>query len=288
MIYPTAQDWQNAPHKRIALFGMSGLGKTYLSDMLRRTGNWFHYSIDYRIGTRYMGEHIVNNIKREAMKSPLLRELLRSDSIAIKSRIGFENLTPLSSYLGKPGNPDLGGIAFDEYLIRQRQHRDAEIAATIDSARFARNADEIYGYDHFIADTSGSICEVVDPANPDDPVLTSLSQTALPVWIKGADSHTDTLLERFRAAPKPMYYNEAFLQKTWNAYLAQNNLNPEQVDPDAFAIQGYASLLEHRLPLYAAMARNWGVTVEADQVTQVRDAQDFTGLITDAIGSTAG
>ena len=48
---------------------MSGLGKTYLSRLLTRH-EWFHYSVDYRIGTRYMGEHIVDNFKREAMKNP--------------------------------------------------------------------------------------------------------------------------------------------------------------------------------------------------------------------------
>ena len=37
---------------------MSGLGKTHMSNLLRGTGSWFHYSIDYRIGTRYMGEFI--------------------------------------------------------------------------------------------------------------------------------------------------------------------------------------------------------------------------------------
>ena len=36
-------------------------------------GGWFHYSVDYRIGTRYMGEYIADNFKREAMKVPLLR-----------------------------------------------------------------------------------------------------------------------------------------------------------------------------------------------------------------------
>ena len=58
MIYKSAQDWQNAVQKRVVLFGMSGLGKTHVSNMLRTSGNWFHYSIDYRIGTRYMGEFI--------------------------------------------------------------------------------------------------------------------------------------------------------------------------------------------------------------------------------------
>ena len=78
MLYPTAEAWRSAPEKRIMLFGMSGLGKTYISNLLRASGGWFHYSVDYRIGTRYMGEHIADNFKREAMKVPLLRDLLCS------------------------------------------------------------------------------------------------------------------------------------------------------------------------------------------------------------------
>ena len=42
--------------------------------MLRRSRAWFHYSVDYRIGTRYMGELIADEFKRHAMKLPLLRE----------------------------------------------------------------------------------------------------------------------------------------------------------------------------------------------------------------------
>ena len=98
--------------------GMSGVGKTTLAEMLQKSG-WFQYSVDYRIGTRYMGEHIVDNFKREAMRVPFLRELLRSDSIYIRSNITFENLSPLSTYLGKPGNPAQGGISFAEYKRRQ-------------------------------------------------------------------------------------------------------------------------------------------------------------------------
>ena len=127
MIYQTPRDWRDAPHKRVSLFGMSGLGKTHISTMLRDEAEWFHYSVDFRIGTRYMGEHIVDNFKREAMRTPFLRELLRSDSIFIASNISFHNLAPLSTYLGKPGDPARGGIPFVEFLRRQRQHRIAEI-----------------------------------------------------------------------------------------------------------------------------------------------------------------
>ena len=211
MFYETPRDWTGARHKRVALFGMSGLGKTRVSGMLRDEGGWFHYSVDFRIGTRYMGEHIVDNFKREAMRNPFLRELLRSDSIYIASNITFQNLAPLSTYLGKPGDPARGGIPFDEYLLRQRQHRAAEIAATRDALSFIDKARDIYGYDHFVCDTSGSLCEVVDPWDPADPVLSDLAATTLLIWIRGTEEHLDALATRFDRAPKPMYYPEDFL-----------------------------------------------------------------------------
>ena len=36
--------------KRIALLGMSGLGKTFISRNLFKNDNWSHYSVDYEIG----------------------------------------------------------------------------------------------------------------------------------------------------------------------------------------------------------------------------------------------
>ena len=226
MFYETAADWRSARQKRVALFGMSGLGKTRVSAMLREEAAWFHYSVDFRIGTRYMGEHIVDNFKREAMRNAFLRQLLRSDSIYIASNITFQNLAPLSTYLGKPGDPGKGGIAFEEYLRRQRQHRAAEIAATRDALTFIGKASAIYGYDHFVCDTSGSLCEVVDPLDPADPVLADLAGAMLPVWIRGTEAHLDELARRFDKAPKPMYYPEAFLTRLWCEYLAERGVSP--------------------------------------------------------------
>ena len=114
MIYTAADDWLKAEKKRVLLFGMSGLGKTWVSNLLRAEGSWFHYSVDYRIGTRYMGEHIADNFKREAMKNPFLRELMLSDSVYIASNISFDNLAPVSTYLAKPGDPSKGGLPIDE------------------------------------------------------------------------------------------------------------------------------------------------------------------------------
>ncbi len=283
MIYRTADEWRAAAHKRVLVFGMSGLGKTHIANLLRAGGNWFHYSIDYRIGTRYMGEHIADNFKREAMKVPLLRELLMSDSVHITSNITFNNLAPLSTYLGKPGDPAKGGLPFAEYMKRQDQHRTAEIAALLDTAHFIDRAHTLYGYDHFICDSGGSICEVVDPGDRADPVLTSLSDAALMVWIKGSEAHTDELIRRFDRAPKPMYYQPDFLNSAWVEYLKAKDLTENRVDPDAFVRWTYSRALAHRQPLYETMAENWGVTVTAEEVARVRSKGDFDNLIAGAL-----
>lgn len=283
MIYQSAADWRAAKKKHVLLFGMSGLGKTYVSNMLREGGGWFHYSVDYRIGTRYMGELISDNFKREAMKVPLLRDLLMTDSVYIASNITFENLAPLSTYLGKPGDPAKGGLPFAEYHRRQEEHRLAEVSALLDTPHFIERAKGIYGYDNFICDSGGSICEVVDPADADDPVLRALSDNLLLVWIKGAEANTTELIRRFDRAPKPMYYQPEFLAEIWDHYLAENRLSPEAVDPDTFLRWGYAQLLAHRQPRYAAMADNWGVTVTAEEVARIRTPEDFTDLVAQAL-----
>jgi len=279
MLYPTATDWLDAPRKQVMLFGMSGLGKTHLANLLREGGGWFHYSIDYRIGTRYMGEFIADNFKIEAMKVPLLRELLLSDSVYISSNITFDNLAPLSTYLGKPGNPDRGGLPFDDYMQRQDQHRTAEIAALSDTPHFIARAEALYGYANFVCDTGGSICEVINPDDPQDPLMTLLSSHVLPIWIEGSEAHTEELIRRFDRAPKPMYYQPAFLQAAWADYQHQTGQTEAQIDPDAFVRWTYARALAHRAPRYAAMARNWGLSVSAQEVAQIREAQDFVSLI---------
>jgi hypothetical protein len=278
MLYSSANDWMNATSKRVVLFGMSGLGKTHVSNTLRDTGDWFHYSIDYRIGTRYMGEAILDNAKAEAMKVPFLAELLRSDSIYIASNITFENLDPLSTYLGKPGDPAKGGLPFEHYQMRQAQHHRAEVSALLDTPFFIDRAKTLYDYDHFICDTGGSICEVVDPTDPNDPVLTALSQNLLMVWIEGTDAHTAQLVKRFDKSPKPMCYQAQFLLDCWMQYLSENNVKEDAVDPDAFVRWTFARAMTHRKPLYQGMAK-WGVTVSADQVAAVHDSASFNAMI---------
>jgi hypothetical protein len=281
-LYDSADAWRAARDKRVLVFGMSGLGKTRVASMLRKDAGWFHYSVDYRIGTRYMGESIADAFKAEAMKVPLLRKLLLSDSVRIRSNITFDNLAPLSTYLGKPGDPAKGGLELEDYRRRQRQHHDAEVAALLDTPHFIARAQGLYGYDNFICDSGGSICEVVNPDNPLDPVLSILSRHVLMVWIEGSEAHTDALIRRFDRAPKPMYYRPEFLTRTWADYLAESGVSAGAVDPDTFVRYAYARALAHRQPLYAGMAK-WGVTVQADDVARLQSPADFDALIARAL-----
>jgi hypothetical protein len=271
------------PAKAVTVFGMSGVGKTRIGRILRKE-NWFHYSVDYRIATRYMENYIVDNVKREAMKNPVLRGLLLSDSIYIRSNVTFSNLEPLSVYLGKPGDPARGGLPFEEYRRRQAQHRRAEIRSMLDVPEFIEKARDIYGYSHFVADASGSLCEVVDVDNPADPVLETISASTLLVYIRGTERHAETLIERFKRAPKPMYYQDTFLLRKWAEYKQTHGIErDEDVDPDGFAVWGFEQLLHHRIPLYQAIADRHGYVIEADDVAHVNTAQEFTDLIAQAI-----
>ncbi|MGB0866397.1 MAG: ATPase, partial [Granulosicoccaceae bacterium] len=55
----SAREFKQNSSKRISLLGMSGVGKSTLAKKLP-SESWFHFSGDYRIGTRYMGEPIVD------------------------------------------------------------------------------------------------------------------------------------------------------------------------------------------------------------------------------------
>jgi hypothetical protein len=282
MIYASPEEWLEAPAKRVLFYGMSGLGKTFLSNMLRANGNWFHYSIDYRIGTRYMGEFITDNAKAEAMKVPFLRDLLMTDSIYIGSNITFNNLSPVSTYLGKPGDPAKGGMLIDEFRRRQEQFRRAEESALMDTAYFIDRAERLYGYPNFICDTGGSICEWVNGDDPEDPLLMELSRHCLLIRLEGSEAHTQELIRRFDRAPKPMCYQPEFLNQAWSDYLAETGLSENAVDPDTFIRWTYARALAHRKPRYQAMAK-WGISVTADEVMAIQTPHDFETLVAQAL-----
>lgn len=268
-------DWQS---KRITLLAMSGAGKTTLANKLPKA-KWFHYSGDYRIGTKYLHEPILDNLKRHAMSVPFLRELLLSDSIYISDKITVDNLAPVSTFLGKVGNPQLGGLSLREFKRRQNLHHQAEIAAMQDVPEFIHKAEDIYGYKHFINDAGGSVCELDCPET-----LEVLAGHTLIIYIKIPPSMEQTIIERAKTDPKPLYYREAFLDEKLAEFLAlKNYASTDAMPPDEFVTWVFPELFKSRLPRYEAIARDYGYTVDADEVAAVNNEDDFLQLVASAI-----
>ncbi|ADJ29549.1 hypothetical protein [Nitrosococcus watsonii] len=263
--------WKN---RRITLLGMSGVGKTRLAYMLRKH-HWFHYSGDYRVGTRYLDEAILDNIKQKVMGIPFLRDLLYSDSIYIRNNINVDNLKPVSSFLGKLGNPEQGGLGLTEFKRRQELHRQAEIAAMKDVPAFIRRAQKIYDYSHFVNDAGGSISELDDPG-----VLQTLDQHTLILYIKATERDEWKLIQRAEEEPKPLYYRESFLDKQLAIYREKHNLPyVALIEPDEFVRWIFPRLFYSRLPRYQAIADEYGYTVSTDQLAQVKDESGFLELL---------
>jgi len=269
------RNWQN---RRITLLGMSGVGKTRLSNILRR-GHWFHYSADYRIGTRYLDEPILDNIKQQAMQIPFLRDLLRSDSIYIRNNITVDNLSPVSSFMGKLGNPERGGLSLSEFKRRQALHHAAEVAAFMDVPEFIHKAQTLYGYQHFINDAGGSLCELDDAG-----VTRVLEENTLLLYIKATEKDEHELIRRAESAPKPLYYREAFLDEQLDIYMKERELAyVALVDPDDFVRWVFPRLFYSRIPRYEAIAERSGYTITTDELATVQEENDFIALVERAI-----
>ena len=274
----SVEEFKNWQHKSITLLGMSGVGKTRLSNMLP-TDEWFHFSGDYRIGTHYLDEPILDNIKKQAMQIPFLRDLLRSDSIYIQNNISVNNLQPVSTFLGKLGNPEKDGLPLDEFKHRQELHRQAEIATMRDVPAFIQKAQELYNYQHFINDAGGSVCEL-----DDEETLEILAEHTLILYIKATEKNEKSLIQRAESDPKPLYYREAFLDEQLDVYMKENNLEyVAMIDPDEFVRWVFPKLFYSRIPRYDSIAEKYGYTITTDELAKVTNNEELMALIEKAI-----
>ena len=274
----TPQEFLNWQSKRITLLGMSGAGKTTLANKLPKA-KWFHYSGDYRIGTRYLREPILDNIKRQAMSVPFLRELLLSDSIYISNKITVDNLAPVSTFLAKVGDPAQNGLSLQEFKRRQQLHHQAECAAMNDVPEFIHKAQDIYGYPHFINDAGGSVCELDCPD-----VIEKLAKNTLIIYIKIPPALEKTIIERAKTDPKPLYYREAFLDERLKEFMGLNNYaTTDEMPPDEFVSWVFPELFKSRLPRYQAIADQHGYVVDATDAAAVKTEADFINMISDAL-----
>ena len=274
----TGQAFATQTNKAITLLGMSGVGKTTLANRLPKAA-WFHYSGDYRIGTRYLEEPILDVVKRQAMKDPMLQDLLRADEISIEHNITVNNLDLVSKFLGMIGSGENGGLRLDEFKRRQELHRRAEISAMFDVPDFIERARETYGYPNFINDAGGSLCELNK-----DGLMKRLAEDTLIIYLQPSTQLRQKIIERSLERPKPMYYQDDFFDRELPQYLSDTSTpSIDVINPDDFFCWIIPRLIAHREPLYRRIADEYGVTVDADEIMAIRSEDEFLEIVAAAL-----
>ena len=269
------REWEN---QCITLLGMSGVGKTRLANLLRKR-NWFHYSGDYRIGTRYLDEPILDNIKQQAMQVPFLRDLLRSDSIYIRNNITVDNLKPVSSFLGKLGNPEQGRAAVSRSSSAARSctaggdrghagragvHPQGARDLRLPALRQRRRRQ------HLRTGRPGR-----DPA---------LAEHTLILYIKATENDEQELIRRAEDDPKPLYYREAFLDEQLELYMSEKGCPTLRRSIPTISCAGCSRACSTRAcRATQAIADANGYTVTTDELAGVRDEPVSCALVETAI-----
>ncbi len=153
-----------------------------------------------------------------------------------------------------------------------------------DVEAFIVKARQIYGYHHFINDTGGSVCELND-----DEVLEVLANNTVILYLRADKEMERKLIMRQKQNPKPLYFQEDFLDGQLAAYLKSQGLkSTDEIVPDEFVQWIFPKLVEHRRPLYQAIADQYGYTVEARDVEQVQNEEDFLELVASTLDSAHG
>ncbi|MCB9983277.1 MAG: ATPase [Rhodospirillales bacterium] len=254
----TVPEFDAIERKVITLMGMSGVGKTYLSTMLAKAG-WCHYSCDYEIGTRYLGAEI------EA-------------TLGEPNRVSVQDLSQLSAYVGRLGDPAKGGLALDEFKRRQNRYFNAECEAL---ARLPERVVKAHkeGFTHVVNDSTGSMCEIDDRI-----LLDTVDENSLIVYIKASAKEEKTVLERAKTYPKPLFYSPERFEYWLEAYLQERGLSgAEEIDPDDFSRWTFPQLFENRLPKYQYIADKYGVTIPSEAFRGVESEAEFLGVIVEGL-----
>lgn len=270
-----------AMKKVVTLMGMSGVGKSYTSFRLAEWG-WYHYSCDPEIGCNILKDEIIETIQKDIMAHAQLRAYLESGAITVNNNIKPENIATLSAYVGKIGNPVQGrlgnhahgGYSLEEFRRRQRKYYEAECQVLMNLKDRIPQA-EAEGYEYFINDSTGSMCEIED-----EEVLDFVGQNSLIVYIKATPEEEQEVVRRSLEYPKPLFYPPGQFDEWLSTYLQENNYSrPREMEPDEFARWVFPKLFAARLPKYQRIADQYGITVSSADLRAVQSEDDFLALI---------
>ncbi len=240
------QEFLDKPLQAVTLIGMSGAGKTHISSQLAQWG-WTNYSGDFVIGDRYM-----------------------RDILGAESGFSTDDISGLSKYLGKVGNPDLGGLPLAEFQKRQKEYYNAECYSLTDMKDALAESDA-----PFVHDSTGSLCEVTDEA-----LLKHIGEQTLFVYLKTDAAAEKQVLKRAYEYPKPLFFPPMFLLAIIDEYLALNGLcHAQEMVPDDFSRWVFPKLFAARKPKYQRLADLYGVSIPAGAFHDLKSADEFVSII---------
>lgn len=222
--------------------GMSGVGKTYLSGLLKAQG-WYHYSCDYQIG----------------------------QAIDAVQNVAIDDLSELSRYVGM-----LGDLPYDEFMRRQAIYFEAECESLRQLQSVVRQAIKD-GFNHVINDSTGSLCEINDEV-----LLDMVDENSLIVYLKASEQEEQEVLQRAQDYPKPLFYSPEKLDGWIASYLNESGLESSaQIDASDFARWVFPKLFENRLPKYQRIADKYGVTIPSEAFHGIKSDTEFLDIVTE-------
>lgn len=242
----SAQEFLVAPKKAITFLGMSGTGKTHISSQLAQWG-WTQYSCDYEIGRTYL-----------------------CDQMAQTDGFDPNDISALSTFLGKLGSSEHGGFSLPLFKERQKAYYDAECDALRGMRVALQNSEG-----DFIHDSSGSLCEIEDVA-----LIRELGEKTLFVYLQASDEGEQQVLQRAHDYPKPLFFPPQFLDENLALYLSEQGLDDvSDIVPDKFSRWIFPKLFEARKPKYDRMAALYGVSISATEFANLKSADEFIEII---------
>ena len=247
--------------RRITFIGMSGCGKTFLSQHLANNYGFFHYSVDWEITTILYPQILQSVIEKIKDQSPFFKSLHEKFAIKTELSLTFDDLSAITSFVIPLD--DNGKVAYHKFLHNQNLYKAAELQATKHFFSHARQAINLYKMQGAICDATGSVCEV---ALEDDEIIRDLKEQTTVVYLQTDETHQEMLVERSKNAIKPILYNENFLIKNLQEYYNTKNITQDFEIDRGFFLWVFPNLLKYRQECYAELVRQTnGIILNAEK-----------------------
>ena len=105
------------------------------------------------------------------------------------------------------------------------------------------------------------------------------------VCLEAPDSIYQVLIDRFLARPKPMYYEENFLNSLWQTFKIGSLDTDDKINPDDFMIFGFKALIERRKVIYDMIAKTAKLTSLAKENISIKaTTSEGLGRVGDSSG----